>query len=258
MDIVSSKLWTGNFVNFRSLQEGRNKLAAGVAHEIRNPLTALRGFLQLLEQCGRDAKGIDQTDRESRYLSIMKSELARIELIVNELLVFSKPQAIRFTKASIAELLQDVVTLLTPQALVKNVKIEFVIKPISDKIECDVNQLKQLFVNLIKNAIEAMPSGGVVTIGGTYDKDQVTVFVEDEGEGVPPEVISRMTDPFFSTKESGTGLGLMVCHRIVEAHFGHMNIESQVGVGTRVQVSLPVLHHELRNRTDEGTSSILY
>ncbi len=234
------------------------QLAAGVAHEIRNPLTTLRGFLQLLEQCVRDSEANDQADRELRYLGIMKSELTRIELIVNELLVFAKPQAIRFTEASVADLLQDVVTLLNPQAIVKNVTIEFIAEPTLDRIECDVNQLKQLFVNLIKNAIEAMPSGGVVTIGETCDGGHVTVFVEDDGDGVSPEALPRLTEPFFSTKENGTGLGLMICRRIVEAHFGHMNIESQVGVGTRIHVSLPIWHHEPQEGAGKNISSVLY
>lgn len=219
------------------------QLAAGVAHEIRNPLTALRGFLQLLERCVHDSVVNDQSDRELRYLGIMKSELARIELIVNELLVFAKPQAIQFTEACVSVLLSDVVTLLNPQAIVKNVTIELLGQQTADTIECDPNQLKQLFVNIVKNAIEAMPIGGVVTMGVTCDRETVTVFVEDEGEGVAPEALPRLMEPFFSTKENGTGLGLMVCHRIVEAHFGHMCIESQLGVGTRIDITLPVRHH---------------
>ena len=232
------------------------QLAAGVAHEIRNPLTALRGFLQLLEQSLQAFPSLHHLLRQKRYVGIMKSELARIEMIVNELLVFAKPQTVRFAEAPLDDLLADVVTLLNPQAIVRNVTVQLCFAKPAPSIECDPNQLKQLFVNLVKNALEAMPSGGVIIIGMIIGKDRVTISIEDDGEGISPEALPRLTEPFFSTKPNGTGLGLMVCQRIVEAHFGNMTIESQVGVGTRIAIELPVFHRQHRDSPPGETSPI--
>jgi two-component system sporulation sensor kinase A len=209
------------------------QLAAGVAHEIRNPLTALKGFAQLLESSCMGPK--------RRYLDIMQNELDRIEVILNELLILAKPQAVKFSPQPIGALLQEVTTLLSTQAVLKNVVIESSVDPHGPMVNCEQNQLKQVFVNIIKNAIEAMPRGGRLSITARTDNEVVCIQFTDEGEGIPEDLVPKLGEPFFTTKEKGTGLGLLMSHKIILAHQGTIDISSVVGKGTTVSIVLPVL-----------------
>lgn len=207
------------------------QLAAGIAHEIRNPLTALKGFLQLM-----------QTEREKNreYFSIMTSELARIELIVSELLVLAKPHSTFFQRRDLQTLIKHVVTLLETEAIMKNVQILTEVEPDIPPITCDENQLKQAFINFLKNGIEAMPQGGEIVIQAKRESDRVLILFCDQGCGIPKEKIARLGEPFFTTKEAGTGLGLMISNKIIENHQGSIRLTSQVGLGTTVAVTLPI------------------
>lgn len=213
------------------------QLAAGVAHEIKNPLTALKGFTKLLMGSSSGPEG--------RYLSIMQTELDRIETIVNELLILAKPQAVLFRPQSIENVLQEVITLLNAEAVMKNVVIESDLGSHGTIVNCDKNQLKQVFVNIIKNAIDAMPKGGRLSISATVEHETVCVQFRDEGEGIPEDVLAKLGEPFFTTKEKGTGLGLLMSHKIILAHQGTIDISSVVGKGTTVSVVLP-LHKDVQ------------
>ncbi|MCD7035444.1 PAS domain S-box protein [Metabacillus sp. GX 13764] len=206
------------------------QLAAGIAHEIRNPLTAIKGFLQLM-----------QPPKETNpYYSIVFSELNRIELILSELLLLAKPQESVFSRTSIKTLIQDVVTLLETQANLRSISILQNHEASGLQINCDQNQLKQVFINLIKNAIDAMPEGGQILISTNADREKLTIQVRDKGKGIPPEVLKRMGEPFFTTKEKGTGLGLMITYNIIENHNGSIQAESKPGEGTVFTIALPL------------------
>ncbi|RBW68703.1 PAS domain S-box protein [Bacillus taeanensis] len=207
------------------------RLAAGVAHEIRNPLTALKGFTQLI------ASG---NGKQQEYVDIMMSELERIEFIVSELLVLSKPQAISFQKKSVKNLLNDVVKLLEAEALLKN--IQFVTNCEEDIpfIECEGNQLKQVLINLLNNGIESMEKGGTIVIEGKkQNNEQAVVRIIDQGCGIPEERLKQLGEPFYTTKEKGTGLGLMICYKIIENHKGKLHFYSKKGEGTTAEILLP-------------------
>lgn len=209
------------------------QLAAGVAHEIRNPLTALKGFTQLLRSKYSD---------HSYYFDIMANEIDRINLIVNEFMTLAKPHYSSFQYNDINLLLKSVLSILDTQATLHNVQVSF--NEIEDlpKVFCNENQLKQVFLNLIKNAIESMHSGGLVSIKITYNLEQrvIHVIIQDEGSGMPETVRKRIGEPFLTTKEKGTGLGLMVTSRIIEEHNGKMDIMSEEGVGTIIDVQIPI------------------
>lgn len=206
------------------------QLAAGIAHEIRNPLTALKGFLQLIQT---------NAQQKQEYFSIMSSELTRIELIVSELLVLAKPQTTIFQERHIHTLVRHVVTLIDTEAIIKNVQISVEIDE-SLQIRCDENQLKQAFLNFLKNGIEAMPEGGTIVIKAWKEKDRALIQFIDSGCGISEEIICRLGEPFFTTKDSGTGLGFMVSRRIIENHQGSIKLISEMGQGTTVEVSLPL------------------
>lgn len=208
------------------------QLAAGVAHEIRNPLTALSGFCQLLK-----SKFGDQVS----YFDIMLNELDRINMIVNEFMTLAKPHITQFTNRCINQILKSVISILETQAILVNVNIETQLDESLPLLYCEQNQLKQVFINIIKNAIDAMPRGGNLTITTERNIDgYVSVRIIDQGKGIPNEIIDKIGDPFFTTKESGTGLGLMISHQIIEAHQGSLHISSQIDQGTTVEIRLPI------------------
>lgn len=207
------------------------QLAAGLAHEIRNPLTSLKGFLQVIHAAPEKMK---------LYYGIMGGELSRIETILSELLMLAKPQAIQFQANDIHEILRQVVVLLSPQALLQNISIEFEAPEKGCLINGDENQLKQVFINIIKNAIDAMESGGTITIVHELMPGKVAaVHIIDQGCGIPESKIKKIGEPFYTTKEKGTGLGLMVTYKIVEHHHGTIDIHSEVGQGTRFTLKFP-------------------
>ncbi|MEF3305464.1 PAS domain S-box protein [Paenibacillus sp. GYB003] len=205
------------------------QLAAGIAHEIRNPLTAIRGFHQLIQSNGP----------KKDYFDIMSAELDRIEMILTELLVLSKPQEVKFQRADIVALLAQVIALLETQAIITGARLLIECEHSALYIRCDANQLKQAFINLIKNAIEAMPDGGDVTIAIVPERSKLVILVTDEGPGIREEEQSRIGQPFYTTKEKGTGLGLMITQRIIENHRGTMKIESVAGEGATFRIEFP-------------------
>lgn len=211
------------------------ELSASVAHEIRNPLTSLKGFVQLLQM---------EDPKHQFYYGIMIDELDRINYIVGELLLLAKPQHLKFSKASIQKLLGDVVSLLNTEAIYHNVQIAPSFPEIDHYIECEPNQLKQVFINIIKNAIEASYKGSIVEISLLpVTGEQVNIVVKDNGCGISKERLEKLGEPFYSSKEKGTGLGLTVSFKIVQAHNGQIRFNSQKNHGTSVEISLPTIQN---------------
>jgi signal transduction histidine kinase len=229
-DITERKNTEERFVRSEKLS-AIGQLAAGVAHEIRNPLTALKGFTQLLQR--------DLGDKY-HYLSIMQSELERINEIVNEFMSLSKPHLAQFSSGNIRTILIGVISILETQANLKNVIITLDDSDLHAIIHCDENQLKQVFINIITNAMDSMPNGGQIYIFILLiNAEQLLIRIQDQGHGIPEDIINKIGEPFFTTKDSGTGLGLMICHRIIEAHHGKILITSKVNIGTTVDILLP-------------------
>jgi two-component system, sporulation sensor kinase E len=215
------------------------QLAAGVAHEIRNPLTTLRGFLQLQQQTNK---------LNQRHIDIMLSELDRINLIVSEFLILAKPQATKFRIQDVRFILGDVISLLDSQAHLCNIVFTTSFDSEPCEVSCEENHLKQVFINILKNAIEAMPKGGEIEIEARKQSDWIVTTIRDHGVGISEEMIPKLGDPFVTSKESGTGLGIMISQRIIQSHQGTMEIRSTVGKGTTVTISLPAA----RRTDDDG------
>ncbi|WP_079912080.1 PAS domain-containing sensor histidine kinase [Paenibacillus sp. 32352] len=209
------------------------QLAASIAHEIRNPLTSLKGFVQLIEQT---LPGVSE-----HYFRIMKDELKRIELITSELLYLAKPQAQEFKSEQISQIIQDVILLMGSQALIHNVEIRTFHLEELPAVQCVAAQLKQVFINVIKNAMEAMPDGGKIDIMASRpNPDLIMIQIKDQGKGIPEEHISQIGSPFYSTKENGTGLGMMATQQIIHSHNGTLKISSSEGQGTTIHIGLPI------------------
>lgn len=207
------------------------QLAAGVAHEIRNPLTAVKGFLQIL-QGGQSLK--------KQYLDVMYAEITRIEDIIHELLLLAKPNSVKFTDKNIHTILEHVVTLMETEAIKENVRIETSFYHEQLMVNCDDGQIKQVFINLVKNSIEAMPKGGKVFIKTHQELGHVKITLTDTGYGISQEILSNIGQPFYTTKEKGTGLGLAVSFSIIDTHNGKMTIDSTPHKGTTFTITLPL------------------
>ncbi len=206
------------------------ELAASVAHEIRNPLTSIKGFLQMLKTSSKE---------NEFYYNIMLEELERINIIASELLVLAKPQKIQFTRKDLNQLLLDVQSLIESEANLYGVTLEVVGNDKIPEIQCEPNQLKQLFINLIKNSIEAEANHVKIFIR-MLDKTTIQISLQDDGFGIEEERLKHLGEPFYSMKEKGTGLGLTVSYRIVHFHRGEITFKSKVNEGTTVEITLPI------------------
>ncbi|WP_078395030.1 PAS domain-containing sensor histidine kinase [Shouchella patagoniensis] len=204
------------------------ELAAGIAHEIRNPLTSLHGFVQLFQT---------ESEKENPLHRIMLDELERINMIASELLVLSRPQEIAFSRTNVRSVLKDIVRLLNSEAHLHGSSIR--LNTDEDLfVRGDANQLKQLFINIIKNATEA--GATIIEVDSKPIDDYVCITVQDNGCGISSDRIEKLGEPFYSRKEKGTGLGLTISHKIVEAHLGKIHYDSKLDVGTTVFISIPL------------------
>ncbi|OMF60895.1 PAS domain-containing sensor histidine kinase [Paenibacillus sp. FSL R5-0490] len=220
------------------------QMAAGIAHEIRNPLTSIKGFVQLFKS----------NSQKEEYFDIVLTELDRINGIVGEFLVLAKPTADIFEKQDLTKLISEVILLSNTQSILNNVEIKVENNLYAPMVHCEKNQLKQVFLNIIKNAIEAMPDGGPLTIK-VMKKTSNTISVQfiDQGVGISEDRIPSLGEPFYTTKEKGTGLGLMICYKIIENHNGRLTIESKVGEGTKMEIELPFEGVHLEGNENRNT-----
>ncbi|WP_297990457.1 HAMP domain-containing sensor histidine kinase [Anoxybacillus sp.] len=210
-----------------------SQLAASISHEIRNPLTVVKGFMQFM-------KSKDITDEaKEQYINIALEELDRACAIIDDYLTFAKPFPEKMEPLDVHYELTKVIDMLRPLANMSGVDI--VSTPMPAKVSGNVQYFRQCFLNIIKNGIEAIQHGGAVYVHMHVDERTVTIVVRDEGVGMTKEELARFGEPYFSTKQKGTGLGAMVAVRIIEMMNGTWEIKSEVGSGTTMTVTLPLL-----------------
>lgn len=205
------------------------EFATGLVHEIRNPLTALKGFLQLIQA------GIDQKEE---YYRVMIEEIEKIELITTELLTMSKPFSSKQKAVSLKKMIDDTIIVMELQE--KYRQISFNIKCNEEiTIQCNEQQIKQVLINLFKNASEAMEMCGNIFVNVCETDDSIELEIIDEGEGFPDDTIFELGKPFYTTKKSGTGLGLVITNQILESHGATMSICSERGEGSKFKIVFP-------------------
>lgn len=238
-------------------------LAASVAHEIGNPLNALHIHLQLIERELRKLKselaelaggagaqasgpaaqagvpGLDRAQKVEHYVAVAKGEIARLDYIVTQFLQALRPSPPRFQQAQVNDVVRATLELLRPEIDDRGLTVREKLARQLPDCRIDPNQIKQALVNLMKNAIQAMTRGGVLTVATEPGEDGVWVTVADTGRGIAPEDIPRLFEPYYTTKKKGSGLGLMIVQRIVRDHNGRIAVQSHPGRGTTFRIWLP-------------------
>lgn len=227
-------------------------LAAGIAHEIRNPLVSIQTFLEMVPQKLSELPlaGPGRPDKEfwEKFYSLSFKEIQRIRTLISELVNFSRPTPPDLTRENISWVIEPMVDLTRKEAEKKGIDISYHADPDLPLVRMDVSKVKQVLLNLILNAFQAMPEGGKIKIlaRSVHYRGQprsVQVVVQDNGKGVPEEIKEQLFDPFFTTKDpgEGIGLGLTICHQIMEEHGGEIEIKSRQGRGAEVVLTFPAV-----------------
>jgi len=211
------------------------KLTSGVAHEVKNPLNAMVLQLELLK-----TKLGEERERVAPQLKVLSAELRRLDRVVKTFLDFTRPVELHLMEVELPTLVREVFTLAEPQAAQNNVKLVFEPNGTVPRLRLDPDLMKQALLNLVLNGCQAMPSGGQLKVTPRAHSDRVDLEIADQGTGIAPEMRSRIFSLFFSTKPSGTGIGLAMAFRIVQLHNGRLDFSSEINRGTTFRVSLPV------------------
>ncbi len=214
------------------------KLAAGLAHELKNPLSTLKLNLQLLEEDLADVPGVE---RSKTRLTTLKKEADRLRQTLDDFLRFAGRIELRTEEVGVNAIVEELVDFLHPQAQAHKVRILTSLSAEGPRCRLDVNLFKQALLNLLLNAIQAMPKGGELLIRSLASKGQAILYISDTGMGIPAENLPRIFDAYFTTKKGGTGLGLPTTRRIIEEHGGHIAVTSEPGQGTNFRVEIPLV-----------------
>lgn len=214
-------------------------MAAGIAHEIKNPLAAMQIHLQLLSRAF-DKKGTLTKESAERYISVLEEEISHLNSIAVDFLFAVRPMDVNLRLQSIVPVINSLEEFVSPELKNSHISLKVDIQPFLPRLEIDPAYLKQALLNIIKNAMNAMATGGRLTLSVTGDGDFVQITIRDTGCGIDRESLGKIFEPYFTTRASGTGLGLTVVYKIVKEHKGDISVESTVGVGTAFTIKLPV------------------
>ncbi|MFE8703564.1 ATP-binding protein [Cytobacillus sp. FJAT-54145] len=209
-------------------------LAASTAHEIRNPLTGIKGLVQLLSEKYKNPN-------DQFYFSVINDEIKRINEIVSEFLILGKPTVQKMEIIDLRTIILELQPLISSEANLFNVKWTCSMPKTAIHVACTKDQMKQVILNITKNAFESMSDGGNLDIELSVDKENCQLIITDTGTGIPDELLESIFNPFFTSKKTGTGLGLVVCKRILHSFNGKIEIKSKENVGTKVIISLPIV-----------------
>jgi signal transduction histidine kinase len=215
------------------------QLSAGLAHEIRTPLASLEGAAALVQRENQS------DERRHEFLEIIQKESRRLNGLLTSFLEFAKPRQPELKMIEISELLDSVIILVRHQCDATRLDLQRQVEPGLKTLECDPEQMKQVLINLVMNACQAMPRGGAVLLEAKHDGNSIHIDVLDQGSGIDEDNLDKIFDPFFTTKENGTGLGLSVAHQIVSQHKGLLTIARNSPRGVTVRVSLPLRQYQI-------------
>ncbi len=266
--LVSEGKIAGNLIHIEDITEKRRRdaqlrraeslaalttLAAGVAHEIKNPLASIRIQLGIMhrileKRCSKDTEPIFHN------ISLVEQEIDRLNSIVVDFLFAVRPMDITLIRDRAEEVVQEVAELMNHEAEEHRITLITKFEPELPEVMIDRKHLKQALLNIIKNAIAAMPEGGTLTIALSTQNDELLIAVSDTGIGIPEELLAKIFEPYFTTKESGTGLGLTITFKIIKEHNGEITVESAPSKGSTFTIHLPIPQPEQKSlpKWDDG------
>jgi len=258
--LLSGDKIAGTIVHIEDITEKRKKetqlrraeslaalttLAAGVAHEINNPLGSISIRIQLLEKLIRS----EEPDKAAmfKHVDVIKEEMDRLKHIVVDFLFAVRPMDIQLLREDLAPILEEIADFIQPEAEKKRIEIKVSLEKDLPCILLDKRHIKQALLNLIQNAMAAMPDGGTLGVSAEYSGDEVRISISDTGTGIPEELLTKIFEPYFTTKKNGTGLGLTITYKIVKEHSGDISLESKEGKGSTFTIHLPVPQKEKKS-----------
>ncbi len=211
------------------------EFAAGIAHEIKNPLVSIKTFADLLPD------KYDHPEFRHRFSTVVSQEITRINDLVVELLGFVRDTDLYYEPVNLTGLVDEVLLLLSPHLEQQNIAIKKKYSSENEVVRLDRTLIKQALLNICLNAVHAMPDQGLLTVGVCYQSDKINITVEDTGVGIPDAIKDKVFDPFVTGKANGIGIGLSICHKIINAHSGQISFASKEGRGTRFDINLPIM-----------------
>jgi two-component system, NtrC family, sensor histidine kinase HydH len=225
--------------NFESMKRAERlsalgQLSAGLAHEIRNPLASIEGAANVLQ------RETLSEERRREFCDIIQKESRRLNRLLTSFLDFAKPRPPQLRMVGLDDLFDSVMVLAQHAGHAQQLEVRKDVQPTLSTLECDPDQMQQVLLNLVMNAIHAMPQGGTVVLAAHQDETKTTIDVHDQGSGISPHDLDRIFDPFFTSKERGSGLGLSVAHQIVSQHGGTLTIARNSPEGATIRISLPL------------------
>ncbi len=260
MPLVQKKAVRGTIISVEDITEKKNEemknrrleslasltnLAATVAHEIKNPLGSISIYVQLLRKAvaSRDA---GNEAKFAEYLDVVDEEIERLNRIVVDFLFAVRPLKFEFVPMDIGELIRSISTFFGEELSRANVAVVIDVAEGLPRIRGDERFLRQMLVNLVKNAMSAMPNGGTLSLGARQRDESIVFTVEDSGVGIPQDVLAHVFEPYFTTKADGTGLGLTMAYKVVKEHGGDIRVQSEPGRGTAFTITLPIMRRAQR------------
>jgi len=258
--LLSDEKIAGTIIHIEDITEKRKKetqlrraeslaalttLAAGVAHEINNPLGSISIRIQLLEKIMR-ADSPDKTAM-TKHLDVVKEEIERLKQIVVDFLFAVRPMDIRLLSENPGPIVEEIAELIQPEAERGGIDVQVLTAKDLPRVLLDKRHIKQALLNLIQNAMAAMADGGTLTIKTEYVSDEIRISIADTGTGIPEGLLTKIFEPYFTTKKSGTGLGLTITFKIIKEHSGDISLESKEGTGSIFTIHLPVPQQEKKS-----------
>lgn len=243
-DVTSARLQEASVLETERLNSVK-LLAAGVAHEIGNPLNALNIHLQLLDRELGKSNADDKASLKD-LVTIARNEVSRLDLIITQFLRAIRPSKPKLVLSKLDTLVKETLNLIGPEVQNRNIEIELKCPDAVPRVRLDRNQMKQALFNVVRNAYQAMPDGGRLIVAISVSDRHVTISFTDTGVGIDPENMGRIFDPYFTTKNEGSGLGLMVVQRIVQEHGGQIEVASKQKSGTSFSIILPLAERRVK------------